>query len=344
MHKYIPAGALCLLALAGTVSGPPSAAASPRGAAEAGDGQGSFSVRLVDVPASLVNDTRARHYIIDNLQPGAIIRRHVEVKNTSDEPAGVVLYPGSASIKHGSFIGTLGRRRTELTSWTSLGRTRLEVPAHSTASTSVTIRVSKDAAPGERYGVVWAQMSGVHGPGVALVNRAGVRVYLSVGGHNPPPTKFGVDTMTAERDGAGRAIVRARVHNTGGRALDLGGTLNLTKVTGSINAGPYPVQLGTTLAPGQSESVTVPVTDQVANGPWKATLHLNSGLYEETYSARITFPDHAGHAPPARAHAVADGRSLAFYGGAAGLVLAGAILPVMVLRRRKNARTGHRES
>ncbi|MGW3149243.1 MULTISPECIES: hypothetical protein [Streptomyces] len=36
--------------------------------------------------------------------------------------------------------------------------------------------------------------------------------------------------------------------------------------------------------------------------------------------------------------------SLAFYGGAAGLVLAGTVLPVMVLRRRRNARAGHRES
>ncbi|MFE1855547.1 hypothetical protein ACFYYI_04670 [Streptomyces sp. NPDC002387] len=337
MHKYIPVGALCLLALAGTISATPSATASPRGAAEGAGGQGSFSVRLVDVPASLINDTRARQYIIDNLHPGTTIRRRVEVANTSNEPAHVVMYPGAARIRHGSFIGAFGRHRNELTSWTSLDRRRLEVPAHSTARASVTIHVPRDAAPGERYGVIWAQMSGGHGPGVALVNRAGIRLYLSVRGHNPPPTKFRVDTMTAERDRAGRAIVKAQVHNTGGRALDLSGTLNLTKVRGSLNAGPYAVQLGTTLAPGQSEPVTVLVTDQVANGPWKATLHLKSGLYEETYRARITFPRHRGHGRPTRAEAVVGGRSMAFYGGASGLLLGGAILPVTVMLRRRKA-------
>ncbi|MEU6364986.1 hypothetical protein ABZ876_04395 [Streptomyces sp. NPDC046931] len=166
-------------------------------------------------------------------------------------------------------------------------------------------------------------------------------MYLSAGGHNPPSTGFWVDTMTAERDRAGRAIVKAQVHDPGCRALDLSGTLDLTKVRGSIHAGPYPVQLGTTLAPGQSEPVTVLVTDQVANGPWKATLHLKSGLYEETYSARITFPRHRGHGRPARAHIGVGRRSMAFYGGATGLLLGGVILPVTVmLRRRKAASAG----
>ncbi|MGW7674447.1 COG1470 family protein [Streptomyces sp. NPDC054775] len=295
-------------------------------------------MRLVDVPTSLVNDTRARQYVIDTLHPGMTIRRRVEVANTSNQPANVVMYPGAAKIRHGSFIGAFGRRRSELTSWISLDRHRLKVPAHSIARTSVTIRVPRDAAPGERYGVIWAQMSGGHGPGVTLVNRAGIRMYLSVDGDNPPATKFRVDTMTAERDQAGRAIVKAQVHNTGGRALDLSGTLNLTKVRGSISAGPYAVQLGTTLAPGQSEPVTVVVTDQVANGPWKATLHLKSGLHEETYRARISFPRHRGHGHPAQAHLVVGGRSMAFYGGVTGLVLGGALLPVtMMLRWRKAA-------
>lgn len=338
MLKYLPAGALCLLALAGTISSPPSATASPRIAAEGTGGHGSFFVRLIDVPASLVNDTRARQYIIDNLRPGTTIRRRVEVANTTDKPARVVMYPGAARIRHGSFVGAFGRRRNELTSWTELSRKRLELPAHSTRRTSVTIHVPRDAAPGERYGVIWAQVSGNHGPGVTLVNRAGIRMYLSVGGHNAAPTKFTVDTMTAERDRAGRVIVKAQVHNTGGRALDLSGTLSLTKVRGSISAGPYPVQLGTTLAPGQSEPVTVLVTDQVPRGLWTATLHLKSGLYEQTYRARITFPRHWGHGRATRAHAVVSSRHMAIYGGAAAVVLGGAIVPAAVmLRRRKTA-------
>ncbi|MFF3515466.1 peptidase [Streptomyces sp. NPDC002573] len=338
MHKYIPAGALCLLALVGTISAPPSATASPRIAAEGTGGHDSFSVRLVDIPASLVDDTRARYYVIDDLRPGTTIRRRVEVANTSSRPARVVMYPGAAEIRKGSFIGAPGGRRSELTSWTSLSSKRLVLPAHSKARTTVTIHVPGDAAPGERYGVIWAQMSSGNGPGVTLVNRAGIRVYLSVEGHNPPPTKFSVSTMTGERDQAGRAIVRAQVHNTGGRALDLNGTLNLTKVKGSVSAGPYAIQLGTTLAPGESEPVTVPVTDQMANGPWNARLHLESGMYDETYSARVTFPAHTGYGHPARAHADASSSHSVLYGEVAGAVLATAAFPFAVMSWRRRRR------
>lgn len=339
MHKNIPAAALCLLALAGAISGPPSASAAPRIAPTGGaGGQGSFTVRLVDVPASLADDTRARQYIIDDLTPGTTIRRRLEVENISAEPARVLLYPSSATIKHGSFIGTFGERHNELTSWTSLSTKLLQVPAHAKARTAVTIHVPGDAAPGERYGVVWAQVSGAQGPGVSLVNRAGIRVYLSVGGHNPPATSFKVATMTGERDRAGRAVVKAQVHNTGGRALDLTGTLDLAKVGGTIHAGPYPVQLGTTLAPGQSEPVTALITDQVADGPWNATLHLKSGLSEETYRARITFPAGSGQGRAAQAELVDGGSSSALYAGIAGLILGGVILPVTVLLRRRKAK------
>ncbi|WP_327325608.1 DUF916 domain-containing protein [Streptomyces sp. NBC_01210] len=338
MHKYIPAGALCALALAGTISAPPSAAVpSIQAAAEAAADSGSFTVRLVDIPADLVNDTRARHYIIDNLQPGTTIRRRVEVANTSDAPAQVEMYPGAARIMKGSFLGAQGKSGNELTSWTSLDKKKLEVPAHSTARMSVTIKVPRDAAPGERYATVWAQMSGGHGPGVTLVNRAGIRMYLSVGGHNPPPTNFTVDTMTAERNADGRAIVRAQVHNTGGRALDLSGTLKLSKVSGNINAGPYAVQLGTTLAPGQSEAVKVLVTDQVADGPWNAVLELKSGLTEKSYHARIAFPHNRGSAPPVTVQGDVGSDHMTLIGALAGLLL-GAILPIaVILRRRKTA-------
>jgi hypothetical protein len=47
----------------------------------------------------------------------------------------------------------------------------------------VTIRVPRDAAPGERYGVVWAETRAGpdSGDGITQVNRVGIRLYLSVG-------------------------------------------------------------------------------------------------------------------------------------------------------------------
>ncbi|MFE7778596.1 hypothetical protein ACFU5O_32885 [Streptomyces sp. NPDC057445] len=161
---------------------------------------GSVGVRLVDVPVDLVDDPRARQYVIDNLQPGVTVSRRIEVSNASDSPLHVTVYSGAAEIIRGAFVGAAGSTANELTSWIKLSRRGLDIPARSAARTTVTIAVPKDAAPGERYGVVWAQVSGRDtGSGISLVNRTGIRIYLSVGGHNPPQPKFTVDTMTAAR-------------------------------------------------------------------------------------------------------------------------------------------------
>ena len=54
----------------------------------------------------------------------------------------------------------------------------------------MTIAVPRDAAPGERYGVVWAEVRAAApaAGGITQVSRVGIRIYLSVGpGGRPPP-------------------------------------------------------------------------------------------------------------------------------------------------------------
>ena len=66
--------------------------------------------------------------------------------------------------------------------------------------------------------------------------------------------------MTAQRDPQGRPLVLAQVHNTGGPALDMSGTLTPEQgLVVSFTAGPYPVACGPTL-PGQSEPATTTTT------------------------------------------------------------------------------------
>lgn len=328
--------AAALTAATGTTTPAADAATPPR---PSDAGQGSVGVRLVDIPVDLADDPRARQYVIDNLTPGTTVHRRIEVSNTTDSTLHVEVYPAAAVITHGSFVGAAGNTRNELSSWTTLNHETLDVPAHDTALDTVTIAVPKDAAPGERYAVVWAQVSGGHGGGIALVSRTGVRMYLSVGGHNPPAANFTARTMTAQRGPDGRAIVRAQILNTGGRALDLSGTLKLSAVRGSLNAGPYPVQLGTSLAPRQSEPVTIPVTDQVADGPWYATLELKSGLLDKTFHAKIKFPHTEGTATAAAVDLTASG-NLALEALATGVLLLGTALLITTVRRRHGRKNG----
>ena len=118
-----------------------------------------FGIRLTEVTASLQDDPRAREYIIDHLNPGTVLRRKVEVYNDASTPLSVSLYPAAASVGNGSFHFADGRARNELTTWTSVEPTTLDLAPHARRNAEVTIDVPKDASPGEHYAVVWAEAS-----------------------------------------------------------------------------------------------------------------------------------------------------------------------------------------
>jgi hypothetical protein len=80
------------------------------------------------------------------------------------------------------------------------------------------------------------------------------------------------------------------VQNTGGRAIDMNGSLKLLGGPGGLSAGPFPATLGTTLAIGDTESVTITLDEKLPAGPWDARITLRSGLLERSARATITFP------------------------------------------------------
>ncbi|EFC85205.1 hypothetical protein [Parafrankia sp. EUN1f] len=254
---------------------------------------GTIGVRLMEVTDSLRLDPRARQYLIDHLEPGATIDRRVEVTNNGDEPRRIVVYPGAATVGKGHFSFGESHAVNELTTWASVDRSVLEVAAHSTDTVTVRVTVPTDASPGEHYGVIWAETasSANGGTGVQLVNRVGIRVYLDIGPGGPAPSAFTMSDIVARRMDDGRPAMITTVHNTGGRALDITGELRLADGPGGLQAGPFDARLGTTVAPGESDPVTVFLDPLVPAGPWKATITLRSGLVENTLAARIRFPD-----------------------------------------------------
>jgi hypothetical protein len=308
--------------------------ASPRSASVTGPG--GVGVRLLDVPADAVNNPRARAYIVDNLTPGTTIHRRIEVSNTTAAELHVAVYPAAATISQGSFVGAPAHTANDLSTWTTVSQPIMDVPAGGTAVDTITAVIPATASPGERYGVVWAEVrSAKSGGTVELINRAGIRMYVYVGGTNPA-TSFSVNTLTGQRDSGGHAVVRALVHNTGGLAVDLTGTLAMSSVTGALEAGPYPAELGTTLAPGQSEPVWFTLTSQLTDGPWNATVTLHSGLYQQAVRAKITFPRTTGTAPPAAAHPVGSGPGFVpILAGAIVIAMFAALIALIIIHRRR---------
>ncbi|MGF7236753.1 MAG: peptidase [Frankia sp.] len=304
--------------------------------ARAADDPGTIGVGLLDAPSSLRDDPRAQQYIIDHLPPGAIIHRHVKIANNTPHTQRFTTYPGAATISGGVFKFASRHTPNELATWTTLDHTSLSIPPESDAVVTVTITVPRDASPGERYGVIWAETAGpTTGGSLHLVNLVGIRIYLDIGPGGPPASNFTITSLTAKRLPDGHPAITAQVHNTGGRALDLAGTMNLADGPGGLNAGPFRTTLGTTLAPTQSEPVTVTLDRQLPDGPWKAVLTLHSGLIYKTIHVTIRFPHDTG-----TAHAVTISTMGSRYttvalltGGTIGLVAIIALL--LGLRRRR---------
>lgn len=258
----------------------------------------------------------------------------VEIENTTAATAHIALYPAAATIAEGTFVGAVGRTANELSTWTSLSPAAADVVSGGRMRASVSIAVPIDAAPGEQYGVIWAEAPSGRAAEDAItqISRVGIRIYLSVGPGGAPAADFTIDSMTASRSSDGEPMVVAAVHNTGGRALDLSGTLRLQDGPGGLSAGPFPASLGVTLAIGATAPVTIALDKRLPAGPWEAQITLRSGLVERTERATISFPD-SGAALSVNTTTARPGWLYPTVGGLIGLLVA--IAGIAVLHRRR---------
>lgn len=328
---------LAILALAtlGLVPALPAAALTAGPTIERGqsDDEG-IGIRLVDIPAATQKDPRARSYIVDNLPPGSTINRRIEVRNHTSVSQEVRVYPGAARIDNGAFVPEPSTTENDLVTWTSVDKQALHLGPDESAMVMVTVKVPADAAEGEQYAAVWAEVRSKPNPKtkIASAMRVGVRMYVSVGPGNGPAADFAISGLSAGRNDKGEAEVRAAISNTGGRALDVSGTLSLTEGPSGLAAGPFPTQRVLTLAPGSTGEVLITLGAELPNGPWHAALQVKSGLVEHDATARLTFP-------AAGASVVVETEQglpawLIVAGGIAGAALV-ALVVIIVLRRRR---------
>ena len=243
------------------------------------------------------------------MAPGTTIRRRVEISNTTHSTADVAVYPAAASLRRGRFAFAPGRSRNELSGWASLSRRELHLQPGAKTVETLTINVPRNASAGERYAVVWAEVSAPApaAGGVTLVNRVGVRMYLSVGPGGALPSNFVIGSLIAKRSVNGQRLIVSKVRNSGQRTLDISGNLTLSKGPGGLRAGPFPVKLGTALAPRRSEWATVGLDRRLPRGPWRASMRLTSGLVKRVAVATITFPLRVAVAKPPAAKVASPG-------------------------------------
>ncbi|WP_147944382.1 peptidase [Microbispora sp. CSR-4] len=321
-RRIIASGLLALVSYAAAVS--PAAAYDHEGE------QGRFGIRLLEIPENRLDDPRSHAFIVDHVNPGTTFTRRLEVFSTSSEPRHVTVYPAAARVGNGGVTFAPGRAGNELTSWITLDRTEVDVPPHGHVPVTATVAVPPTASKGERYAVIWAEISSASpGPSgnIALVNRVGVRTYLDVGPGGDPPTSFRIGEVTAGRTDDGRPRLVAEVGNTGERAVDLEGEVRLSEGPSALSAGPFRSAGATTLPPGGHGQVAVLLGDDLPAGPWKFRFIVRSGRVSRTTTGTITFP-------AAGERAVAKGDpSVPVLAACAAAAIAAAILLVMNLRR-----------
>ncbi|NUW39351.1 hypothetical protein [Nonomuraea rhodomycinica] len=332
-----------LLALAslGTWATPPATAAG-RGSAGDNDAAGgsTIGIRLVEVPASRVADPRAQRYIVDHVNPGTTFTRRFEVVTNATRPVRARLYTGAAGIEKGRFTFAPFGATNELSSWITLDRSRVRLGPGGHAEVKATVRVPEQATEGERYAVIWAEVSSSDpGPkgNVALVNRVGIRAYLDVGPGGELPSDFEIGEIVPRRTADGRPAIVADVANTGHRAVDLEGQVALSGGPSALSAGPFPIERGTTLAPGDRGRITVTLGEDLPNGPWRFRLTLRSGELRRTATGTLSFPAQAGAIGLAASLDSPLAWGLAAAGALALLATGAALLVRRHLRRRRTA-------
>jgi hypothetical protein len=327
----VAAGALLPAATARATSVPPM---PPQG----------LGVTLLEGPSNRLDDPRAHSYIVDHLAPGTTISRKIGFSNGDPEPVEVVFYAASADIAGGTFRVAPDRAQNELASWVTFSADRATLQPGETVPITVTITVPANASPGERYAAALGATlpsNGLDGQ-LATVSRVGIRIYLSVGTGREPTTAFAIDETAAGRNDAGHPVVTASVHNTGERAVDLSGSLQLTNGPASLAAGPFDVMTSATLAPGAAGHVQIVLDDGLPLGPWDATITLTSGTTTVKARARLTFPSFVGTADASPvtiiegADATHASRRSPALGVAAAVSLA--VVPALAAVRRRRRR------
>jgi hypothetical protein len=258
----------------------------------AAESPATIGIRLLEAADASSAQGLESVYIVGDLQADHALTRRLEIFNTSGSSMRITLYPAAAAIRAGAFTYAVGRSMNQLSSWITVARPVIMLAPRSDTEVKVRVSVPKRTTPGERYAVVWAQVSARTSSSgdVQLTNRVGIRVYLSVGSVQLADD-FRIGTVTARRTVNGAPYVAAWVLNESSATVRIVGRVTLHNGPGGLRDGPVSMVPLSALPPGDAGQVAAYFDRGLPRGPWRASLRMSNGTTGQVRITELVFPE-----------------------------------------------------
>jgi len=169
-----------------------------------------------------------RQFFFFEMAPGQTIKDSITIKNSSDQPLNLDIYPADAFntvVGAGFALRKLGDENKDVGSWVTVGKKRVSVPAGGEEKVPFAMTTPKGTTPGDHAGgivTIEPAPSPVGGDSQVITRRAlGVRIYVRVAGPLTPSltvTKVDLKVSPARLPFVGLqggASVTYTVQNTG---------------------------------------------------------------------------------------------------------------------------------
>lgn len=246
---------------------------------------GSWSV--TPKPRGKTNPTPRNYFILEGA-PGDVIKDKVRIQNRTDKPIGFRLYgaDGFNTPQDGFFaLREQDDDQVGVGAWLTPASSTVNIYGGYQTDVPITIRIPKNATPGDHVGGVVAMNVAVESTNegasldVGIQRAVAARVYLRVSGTTSPGFEVSDVNVTHDRGGLpwggrGAGTVSYTVQNTGNVRLSPKGSV---KVSGLFShKATHDVGLDE-LLPGQKVILTQKISGIPSAGRLEVTVDLNAG-------------------------------------------------------------------
>ncbi|MGD8194391.1 WxL protein peptidoglycan domain-containing protein [Herbiconiux sp. P18] len=235
---------------------------APAGIAHAADGDADWAVRTATNDQG--SDRTSYSYALD---PGTSVEDTLVVVNHGAEALDLGVYAADGyTTDSGQFdVVVGGAESTAVGAWLHSANPTVHLEPGATADLPFTLTVPENATPGDYAGAIVTSLAQTDdAQGINVDRRLGIKVSLRIGGDLTPG--LAVENMHVDYDGgwlpfvAGDATVGYTLHNTGNAVITAEQAAGVSGPFGWFQADAEAIPAAPQLLPGESWTVSVPVS------------------------------------------------------------------------------------